>query len=160
MLGASKNSVSWVTMTIILTNIGLGILVAWAFLRFGSLTAAAAYVAGDRLLVDKTNKSFGRVIQGDTPSVEFALYNTTSKPVAIIGVSSSCTCVVVEDLPLTIPPSSNVSLRAKREFGNLSGVDKFTEIITITAGDSLSATRAEPSDGKSCGTEAVPYRLI
>ncbi len=113
MLGASKNSVSWVTMTIILTNIGLGILVAWAFLRFGSLTAAAAYVAGDRLLVDKTNKSFGRVIQGDTPSVEFALYNTTSKPVAIIGVSSSCTCVVVEDLPLTIPPSSNVSLRAK-----------------------------------------------
>ena len=54
----------------------------------------------------------------------------------------------------------NPDVMSQREFGNLSGLDKFTEIITITAGDSLSATRAEPSDGKSCGTEAVPYRLI
>ncbi len=117
----NKSSLSWMSMTIIFANMGLAVLAAWACLQFGSLRTAAVYLAGDRLLADARSKTFGMAVRGQDPTVKFELYNRTSKPIAIIGASSSCTCVVAEDLPMTITTSGKGALKVKIRTASKSG---------------------------------------
>ena len=112
-VGARKRVPSWMASTIILTNIGLATAALWSFLSFGSLGSALGYLAGNRLVPDNYNKSFGTIRSKDTTEVYFRLENYSKSPVTILGSNSTYTCVVTENLPLSIPALGHHSLKVK-----------------------------------------------
>ncbi len=116
-----KRRLSWMATTIILTNLGLVISVLWCFVKFGSFACALAYLAGDRLIPDSYARTFGSVRSGDIIEVHFHISNYANIPIRILGSSSTCTCVVAEELPLSIPPSEGHSLRVKVSSGSVLG---------------------------------------
>jgi hypothetical protein len=100
-----KKPLSWMAMTLTITNIGLALLVASALFWFGSIGSALAYLGGDRLIVDAGSKSFGTLERGQVAAVIFQFTNMSKRPITVLGASSSCTCASVEDLPGTIAPA-------------------------------------------------------
>ena len=81
--------------------IGLGV-AGLGVLRYGSLTAAIAYLQGYPVAVDTYSKSLGEIRVGEPACSAFALSNLIGKPVTIVGVKTSCGCMTASDLPLTI----------------------------------------------------------
>lgn len=57
----------------------------------------------------------GSAAEGQTKAFEVRLLNYSMKPVRIIGGSSSCSCTVIDELPLTVPSGgeTTVSIRAR-----------------------------------------------
>lgn len=108
---AKKMPVMWWASTAILVCIGCALLLAAGINWFGSASSAVAYLRGDRLIPDAFAKSFGTVSKSEQPSVEFLLRNFTKQPIKVLGSDSSCTCLVVSDLPLIIPPNGRAILR-------------------------------------------------
>ena len=78
---------------------------------FGSARTAWAHLNGQVLLVNQSTTSVGTVPHGATRPAEFAVRSLTSGPVQVIGSTSTCTCSVPKDLPLTIPPGQSRTLR-------------------------------------------------
>lgn len=106
-----KKPLSWLAMTLIFTNVGLLFLAALAFYSFGSLGSALNYLGGNQLIVDRFSKSFGEVAQGQRPTVVFELTNASDRKITILGKKTNCTCIIAEDLPLSIPPGSRRSFK-------------------------------------------------
>jgi len=100
-------------MTILLTNLGLAIFVAWTWIQFGSFRSGLGYLRGDRLIPDAYLKSFGIVEQGSAPILKFTLTNMSNSPIKILGGNSTCTCMMPLDLPITIPRFKSIPLIIK-----------------------------------------------
>lgn len=103
--------ISWMALTIILSNLGLGTLALAGWIEFGSISSALGYLRGDRLIPDAYSKSFGTTPAGQTRTVEFLLTSYLSHPVKIIGFKSSCTCASASELPIEVPSSATVRLK-------------------------------------------------
>jgi len=106
-----KKPISWLAMTLTFTSTGLLFLVALALYAFGSFGSALSYLKGDRLMVDSHLKSFGEVKQGQRPSLVFELTNTSNRSITILGAKTKCTCVLTENLPLSVPPWNRRSIK-------------------------------------------------
>ena len=72
--------------------------------RFGSLSHTLAYARGVRLLADEPTMDLGPMEAGSRMTFAFRLTNLTGRPIKLIGAQTSCSCMVVDDLPTTIPP--------------------------------------------------------
>ncbi|GIX00665.1 MAG: hypothetical protein KatS3mg111_3997 [Pirellulaceae bacterium] len=83
--------------------------IAW----FGSLDAARSYLSGDPLVVDSFTKFAGEVKEGEFVDVPFRLHNPTSAPVDVLGAKASCSCVAILDLPTTVAPGGDKSIRLR-----------------------------------------------
>ena len=84
--------------------VGLSLVVALAgFVVFKTPGRAFAYLRGDRLVLDSRSKSFGRLAIGESRTIPFFLWNTSDKPLWIIGSKPSCGCTKMDRLPLEIP---------------------------------------------------------
>ncbi len=70
--------------------------------RFGTLSATLAYLHGERILVDDPSQSFDGTHAGGHVVVRYALTNLSGRPVNIIGMTCSCTCTIVEDMPKSL----------------------------------------------------------
>jgi hypothetical protein len=68
-------------------------------------------MAGDRLIPDAYCKSFGTADEGRDQTVSFALRNVGGNTITILGAKSTCTCVVADDLPVTIAPRASHLLK-------------------------------------------------
>lgn len=108
--GARKIS-SWIISVLISANVFAVAALSVALFRFGSVQAAFQYVAGQTLVVDEALKSFGAVDLGQVTDVTFQLKNIGDRDLRIVGSSSSCTCTVPDELPMTIEPGRMKSLR-------------------------------------------------
>lgn len=104
-----KPRLSWLASTIISANTILLILVAWAFLHFGSITAAVHSLNGEPLGVDAATKSFGRSEPGQRIKVAFQLTNYGSAPIRVVGSRVDCSCIVLDDRPFQIDPGGTRS---------------------------------------------------
>jgi hypothetical protein len=100
----------WVFTVLSSTTLLLLLIVAVGHFAFGSTSNAVAYLAGDRIFADATSKEFGQLKPGQVKRVEFKLHNYSKSSITIYGSSSSCTCTVAENLPLTIPAGETRSL--------------------------------------------------
>jgi hypothetical protein len=86
--------------------LALGLLAALVILahwRYGSLHAALAVWGGEPISVDWTITSLGKVESGMKVYRVVKLRNHSGKPVRIVGSMTTCTCVVPDELPITIP---------------------------------------------------------
>jgi hypothetical protein len=111
----------WTKVTAALTAILIVGLAIVAITRFGSIPTALAYVAGERLLVDSPSKSFGTVDAGAEPVVPFTVQNRSDHAVKIIGARTSCTCTIVANLPMTIPPGGSLDVPISVKTSRLKG---------------------------------------
>jgi len=85
-------------MTLALLTLGVG----YGRYRFGSVPAALAYLRGERLLIDEPLQSISGVHPGSQIVVPYALTNLTGRPVKLVGMATSCSCSVIEELPIAI----------------------------------------------------------
>jgi hypothetical protein len=100
----------WIAKTFVFAGAGVVLGLCLSFYYFGSLGSALAYAKGDRLIPDRRVGTFGTVERGRSPVVAFDLTNTSRQRITILGAKTLCTCVLVEDLPLTVPPMTRRSI--------------------------------------------------
>jgi hypothetical protein len=80
-----------------------------AKVAFGSANNALHWLYGCHLFVEKpVNDAWLTVEQASRPvQIEFRIVNYSAKDVDIIGASSTCSCSIVQDLPLRVPASGS-----------------------------------------------------
>jgi hypothetical protein len=101
------------------------VLVAWtvfAAVRYGSTEEAVAVLKGQRLVVGSSLLDLGDVPAdaGVTGTVE--IRNRSGTSVRLLGGTTDCTCTLIQDLPMDIPPGESrtvtVGFRAPAGDGN------------------------------------------
>lgn len=102
--GMSEKRLSWLALTLLFATASLAVCLVTAWLQFGSIGGALAFLRGDRLIPDAYSKSIGVIHIGKTKSVSFSLTNHGSESMRILGCMASCSCTVPDKLPLSIEP--------------------------------------------------------
>jgi hypothetical protein len=82
----------------------LGGMAGLATIGFGSPDAGLAYLRGERLTVAPRVVDVGEGYVDKSTEVVITLRNWTDKAIRIIGGTSDCSCVVTNDLPVTVSP--------------------------------------------------------
>jgi hypothetical protein len=94
-------------------RIALPILVLVGTFVFGSLDAAIGYATGARLLATNSAQYAGSLPDGETSTVAFELTNYSRQPIRILGAKSTCRCVALDDLPITLPAGQTGKIRVR-----------------------------------------------
>ena len=97
------------SLTLALLAAGTG----YGRLRFGSVSATVDSLRGQLVLVDEHAKSISGVQAGSQVVVSYALTNISDRPVRLIGASPSCSCTVIQDLPMTLAASETRTVSAR-----------------------------------------------
>jgi len=131
MAQVQKRRLSWMALTLVFTSVGLLFSLTMALSRFGSLGSALAYLEGQRLIADRRSVSFGEVEQGHRPVVTFELMNTSERNISILGAKTLCTCVLVENVPLSLPPKSRRAIQVAVKTDSRTGpIDETIYLFT------------------------------
>jgi len=112
---------SWAALTVVLAGITLASFAAWAYLGFGSIGLAIGYLAGERLMLDGRNKSFGELSPGKKCSIVFHVTNRADRAITLLGAETFCTCLLVENLPRRLRVGETYSLQFELRAGSSSG---------------------------------------
>jgi hypothetical protein len=102
---------SGVILVLTLTFLALG--AGYGRYRLGSVSAALAFLRGGRLLVDEPVKSIDGVRAGSQVVISYTLANLSGRPLKLVGMAASCTCTVIEDIPMTLAMSETKMVTAK-----------------------------------------------
>lgn len=116
-----------IALAVFLGLLATGTLIAWLF--FGSLSMSLRYLRGERLIVRSSPLYADRLSVGVPAEVATEVWNYTPRTVALLGTSGSCTCVVAQGLPTTIPAGSDGQLRFTVR--TLPGKEQIDETITV-----------------------------
>lgn len=97
-------------------------LVATGFLLFSDDPALAlAKIRGETLCVDPSVVDVGTGEEGATRLVPVSLYNYGHLPVQVQGGNVSCVCMTLNDLPVTVPAKSRVTVHIEVKFKGTAG---------------------------------------
>ena len=110
---AGRSMRFWLLQTLIVTTLALAITAMFVKLRFGRISAALGFLRGQHIVATESEKSLGEIQPGETRDVLFDVTNTTTRPLTLIGATTTCSCTVVENLPLTIPGASEQTVRVR-----------------------------------------------
>jgi len=111
----------------------MGLVSGFGRFWFGSLANARAFVRGEKLVVADPQRSLGDVAAGTKLTLNYPITNMTGHPVKILGAQPSCSCMVVDTVPMVLAASETRSIPVSVDTseGNndsLSGtVDIFTD---------------------------------
>jgi len=81
-----------------------------AVLRFGSLRSAAGVAMGQPVVVESPQPIECRASLNGVSTSRIVLRNFLDAPVNVVGSRASCSCVVVDELPVTIPASGTTAV--------------------------------------------------
>ncbi|MBI1829924.1 MAG: DUF1573 domain-containing protein [Planctomycetes bacterium] len=99
------------TVSVLLGYVTLFVSLAlFANLHYGSLDAAIASLRQERLSVSPGLLDMGQGVADETREATVELTNWTDRPIRLIGGTSDCSCTVLGDLPVTIPPGESRSI--------------------------------------------------
>lgn len=90
----------------------LGAMAGAATLRFGSTEAALAHLRNERIAIRPRMLDVGVASCGEVVRVRVEVVNWTDREVRIVGGTADCSCFVLEDLPVTIPPGERRHIAA------------------------------------------------
>jgi hypothetical protein len=99
----------------------MGTLAAVAYFGFGSVDAAIASLRQERLSVYPGLIDMGDGIPGETREAKVELTNRTDELIRVVGGTSDCSCTVLSDLPVTIPPGESRSITVALNLPNATG---------------------------------------
>jgi dolichol-phosphate mannosyltransferase len=94
-------------------RVALPLLVLVGIALFGSLDGAIGYATGARLLTTATTQHVGYLDDGEVGTATFELANHGREPIRILGAKSTCRCVALDDLPMTIEPGQRGRIRVR-----------------------------------------------
>jgi hypothetical protein len=81
--------------------------------RFGSVPATIAFLQGKHLLVAEPFITVVSARAGDQIVIQYKLTNLSSDRIQLLGMSSSCSCTIIENLPMTIGASKSRQVAVK-----------------------------------------------
>jgi hypothetical protein len=116
---------TWIVGVLIIAGGVAGV----AHLRFGSLPSGLAYLRGERLLINPATTHLGQVTRGESADLHFRFTNFTGRPVRILGSQSSCTCLAVTELPVTIPSGDSLDVTVGVDFSSKG--DEYRQVLTF-----------------------------
>lgn len=126
---------SWVSSVALTSAIGIGA----TSLYFGSVEVAFAKIRGETITLSPSFVDFGTAKRGDILKSTATISNWTDYPVRLIGGTTDCTCVIVEDFPLTIPAKENATFRLRlTNSGESSG--RLTRAVIVRTDNSTRPT--------------------
>ena len=99
----------------------MGVLVGFAHVAYGSVDAALAHLRNERISVNPSLIDMGEDVPGETREAAVELTNHTDQPIRLIGGTSDCSCTVLADLPVTIPPGEARSITVTVKLPNSKG---------------------------------------
>lgn len=111
----------------------LGAIAGFAHARYGSIDAAIASLRNERLSVNPGMVDMGHGTPGESHEAAVTLTNRTDQPIRLIGGTSDCSCSVLGDLPVTIPPGEARSIAVTVLFPNAPGI--FMRRAELTVND-------------------------
>jgi hypothetical protein len=86
---------------------------SWCALNFSSPGDAVLYLKGARLIIEPATVSLGQGRAGEELAGTFTARNLSSKPIMIMGASTTCDCVATEGLPVSIRARGSRVLRPR-----------------------------------------------
>ena len=89
----------------------LGTAATFAYLNYGSVTAAVADLRDESLAVVPTDLELGEVDHGTVVETSVRVHNLTDEPAHLAYAKGSCACAVFPDLPLVVPPRGTAYVR-------------------------------------------------
>jgi hypothetical protein len=95
----------------------LGLLAGWAYFHSGSLALVLPFLGGERLFIEPTAIQLGDQEPGAAAEPVVRIVNSTGKQVRVVGAETSCSCVALDDLPLSIPAGESRELQFKVHVG-------------------------------------------
>ena len=118
-----------------LAGIGLisAILLGLAIFGFGSVAAAIASLRGERISIHPRLADVGAAEIGTDRQVKVEVTNWTDQPVRLIGGTQDCSCTVLADLPVTVPPQQTRSLAVNIRLKGKPGI--FTRKAALLVDD-------------------------
>jgi hypothetical protein len=84
---------------------------AWAVARYGSIDAALAQIASEKITLDQSFVDFGTLEVGEKGERSIAVHNWTDKPIRIVGGKSTCAFGVALERPIAILPGQTAAIR-------------------------------------------------
>lgn len=139
---------------ILLAAITLGVMATWGWVRFGSVKAALLYTGGVRLIADPTTGSVGDLAPRARATAKLRLVNLSDFPITILGSKSSCTCMLVGDLPKSIPARGRGEVEVAYRAGAFPG--KIQQSVVLLTDNTTSPQVSIPITGRIvAGSESV-----
>jgi methylamine utilization protein MauE/uncharacterized protein DUF1573 len=110
-----------------------GLFVLGSSLMFGSVESAVAHLRGERVSIRPTVLDAGSGPIGDVRTIEIEVVNRTERAVRLIGGTSDCSCIVTQDLPITLAPGATVPVPFTLRFTGSPGL--FTRTVELFTDD-------------------------
>jgi hypothetical protein len=97
------------------------IFLVWSYSTFGSPRVAIASLRGDPLSVARPSVRLAPAKVGTRRDISFRVWNLSTRPITIVGGTSSCTCFTTARLPAEIPIGSPLDLGATVNYTDKPG---------------------------------------
>ncbi len=92
-----------------------------------------AAMRGELVIVEDSILTREGVIPGSHVSLAYVVTNHSSRPIKLIGMTASCTCTTLSQLPITVPPRGSSQITAM--VTTRAGEDKTEGSIQIYTDD-------------------------
>ncbi len=112
-----RSGLRMVGVTLGLAAILLTLVAGYGRYRFGSVPASLAYLRGAAYFVDKPMQSLESGHAEMRVPLCYRLTNLTGRPVGLVGVTTTCTCTEIAELPKTIGAGETIAIRATIKVG-------------------------------------------
>jgi hypothetical protein len=109
-----------------------GILLAGVIFAYLFITLANPYLnflSGRRIAIEPAISSAGKGQPGDDGSFSIRVHNQDDHPITLVGGTTSCSCAVIEDLPITIPAHGHCIIKVKMRFSGSPGLFQHRFIV-------------------------------
>ena len=87
--------------------------VFWSYCSFGNVSHGIAWLNGVKIIPVVSRVDIGEAEPGAEVGAIFRLKNLTNREIKILGAESSCNCSVIDSLPVSIPPRTEIELPTK-----------------------------------------------
>jgi len=99
-----RDFVIWVAVSVGLASFGASCLLGWLTWKHQSFAAGVARFCGRDLLMTPSTFEFGTCREGETRECQFELRNLSDAPVKLLGLRTTCGCMVVQrSFPCELP---------------------------------------------------------
>lgn len=105
-----------IAVNIVAVCLIVALLVAISIAWLGSTRAAVGFVRGQAFVLDQDVYYAGDGAPGELRDIYLVATNITKRPLRLTGTRSSCTCVVLAELPIILEPGDHVVLRTTYKF--------------------------------------------
>lgn len=100
----------WLLRNLILAACVVGGVLLGSIPVFGTVSGLPRFLAGERLLIEEPVRDLGQLRRGSRVVVKVRLFNPAFSQVVVAESRTSCSCTLVQKLPLAVPARSTINI--------------------------------------------------